>query len=291
MTAVFLLLSSALFAQKDSTEYHPFSIGINFTTVPAAQIAGTDTSFQNALSVSPFIELRSRSGWGVVYSPSFASGASTSGIYMHTLSAGYERYGEKHMDVAFAYSHFFFTGKTAVPYSPLSNEVSLFLNYTHSWLRPVVAASFGFGTDTAGGASTNAHDMSVALGVNHGFSWEDKGVFSSIELTPAILLNGSTNGYFSFLSTSKYLSHSGKFIRYVKKTVKGGSSGRGRGNNSKPAATATSFELSNVEASMEAGLNIGAFTVRPGGSLFFPISAGTDNAPFAYGEVSVLYHF
>jgi hypothetical protein len=71
----FLVLSSYCFAQEKEQEWVP-SAGINFTSVPTAHISGTDTSFQNALSVGPFFGIRNRGGFGIVYSPILVAGGS-----------------------------------------------------------------------------------------------------------------------------------------------------------------------------------------------------------------------
>src|SRR2546423_9421997 len=271
---------------QDSTKSGS-SVSMNFSSVPIQTISGTDTGFQNALSISPVLDLRTKAGWGVSYSPGIVTSGAKSGIYMHTLSAGYEKYGGKNLDMVLSYSHFFFTGKTSVPYSPLSNEVFFYLNYTHSWLSPVISASFGFGKDTTGAASITTHDIGLAVGVNHNFSWEGKGIFSSIELTPSILLNAGTNENFSFLSVSKYLSHSHQFYKYVKK--EGGSKGSGRRNNTSNNST-PSLTISNLQFSLEGGLDFGSFSLRPSGNLFLPVSSGTDNSLYGYGEISLQFH-
>ena len=273
---------------QDSTKKQSFSLGIVVSSVPVQQISGTDTGFVNALSIAPVLELRAASGWGLSYSPSIACSPVSSGIYMHTLSAGYEKYGGKRMDVAFAFNRYFFTSRSAVPYSPLNNEISLFFNYTHSWLRPVIAASFGFGKDTTVTPTATAHDLGVSLGFNHSFSWDDKGIFSSVELTPSVLLNAGTNGYFSFLSTSNYLSHSSQFSKLVKKQSKG----KGSGKKVRAADLPSSpFALSNAEAGIEAGLDIGSLSIRPGGSVVLPLELGGDHSLYAYGQVSVQWDF
>lgn len=279
---------SKLTFSQDSTRQKITSVGIVFSSVPVQQISGTDTSFGSALSFSPVLEWRAKNGWGLSYSPSLVSSAGNTGIYLHTISAGYERYGSGKMDIAFSYSHFFFTSATTVPYSPLNNDMSLYLNYTRSWLQPLVAASFGIGKDTTVLPSSFAHDLSIAFGFNHGFSWQDKGIFSSMEITPSILVNAGTNGYFSFLSASKYLSQSSHFIKMVKKQNKGKGSGKKQKASDLPSAP---FALSNVEGGLEANLEIGSFTIRPGASVILPLGSGGDEQPYTYGQVSLQWHF
>ena len=235
-----------------------------------------DTSYKNALSISPSIGLRSKGGWSIAYSPSFVTSGNRSGIYMHNLTAGFERYGSKSFDLDFHYSHFFFTNKTSVPYSPLTNEVYFSIAYAKAWIKPVLSASFGFGKDSN---NVSANDIELAGGIAHEMSWEKQGIFSQIEVNPSVLLNAGTNGYFSFLQVSQYFSHSHNFSKYVKK-----------GGKRKGAAT-NSFELSNLEFNLETNFEMGSFSIRPSGSIVLPLSSGTDNSMYAYGEISIQYHF
>src|SRR5689334_21579367 len=100
LVTLFTLISFISFSQ-DSTKSGGISIGLNFSGVPITTISGADTSYINALSVSPSIGLRSKSGWGVAYSPSFVTSGNRPGVYMHNLTAGYERYGGKSFDLDF----------------------------------------------------------------------------------------------------------------------------------------------------------------------------------------------
>ncbi|MFL5809240.1 MAG: hypothetical protein ACJ749_06935, partial [Flavisolibacter sp.] len=97
---------------QDSTRARSSFIGLDVAGVPVQRISGTDTSFENALSVSPVIDLRTQGGWGISYSPSFVHSARNTGLYMHSFSAGYEQYDKHNMDLVFNYTHFIFTDKT-----------------------------------------------------------------------------------------------------------------------------------------------------------------------------------
>src|SRR5690242_6441296 len=124
LITLFIFSGFFSFAQ-DSTGSGGISIGLNFSGVPVTSVSGVDTIYKNALSISPSFGLRSKGGWGIAYSPSFVTSANRPGIYMHTITAGYERYGSKIVDLDFHYSHYFFTNKTSVPFSPLTNEIYL----------------------------------------------------------------------------------------------------------------------------------------------------------------------
>lgn len=274
LTLLLVVMTASCFGQNENES--SVTAGIKFTGVPTVSVAGTDTTFRNAPSISPGIELRDKTGWGIVYSPSIVFSNQHTNIFMHTLTAGYEKYGGKNFDLAANYSHYFFTNKTNVPYTPISNELYLSFAYARTWLKPVISVSAGFGKDSN---NVLAHDLSFAAGLAHGFSWKDEGPFSTIEFNPSLVLNGATNGYFSFLQTSGYLSHNGHYAKVVKK------------HHNKNSPSQTTFALSNVECSAEGNLEIGSFSIHPLGSLVFPLSHTDEQGIFAYGEISLQYSF
>jgi hypothetical protein len=273
--AVLFTLSSICSFAQNKDQKGTSAAGLKFSSVPVVSILGEDTSYQNALSISPFLVLRSKKGWGISYSPSMITSGQRTGLYMHSLSGGYERYGDKSFDLAFNYTHHFFTNKTSVPYTSLNNEIYFSLAYSKTWLKPSLSASIGFGRDSN---SLSSHDIGLATGVSHDMSWDDVGLFSSIDVSPSVMLNAGTNGSFSFLQTSAYLSHNRHFVKYVKKHGRGGS-------------TKAGFDLSNVELTIEASLEIGAFSLHPTGAIVFPLHSGSDQNVFGYGELSFQYAF
>jgi len=275
---VILLLCCRLFcAGQDKSHLPNLTFQLNLNPVPITEISGADTSFRNALSVAPAIDFRSKSGLGILYSPSFVTSGSKAGIYLHTVTAGYEKYGGKNFDLALNYSHYFFTHSTSVPYSPISNELYLYFAYSKTWLRPTIAFSYGFGRDSSESA---VNDLALAGGLSHIFKWTDKGPFPDMELTPSVLMNLGTNKYFSFLNVSKYISHSHNFTKVVKK---GGKNSQARTDSSSP------FSVNNIEFNLEGSLEMGRFTARPTGSIFLPVGSDTDNAVYGYWQLTLQY--
>lgn len=280
-----LTLISCYCVAQDSTKKWQPVVGLGFSTVPTYNISGIDTSFTNKLTAAPSFTLRSRSGWGITYTPRIVLGGAKSGIYMHALSVGVEQYDKTQFDYALYYTHYFFTNKTSVPYTPLNNEIFAALTYKQLWLRPTVNAGIGFGTDTTGGTSSSAKDVGLSAGVSHLFSWENKAV--NISFVPSVLLNAGTNEYFSFLAISKYIGHNKGFSNYVKK-----GSGRPRGSGTgSSATTGSNFAVNNFEIGMESSLEKGAFTIRPSGSLFIPTSSTTGSGTFGYWQIMLEYRF
>ena len=273
--ALVLILSSISGFTQDSLGSRASSISLNFSGVPTAQISGPDTTYQNSLSISPVLDLRSKSGWGITYSPGIITSGKKPGIYMHTISAGYDGFGKRNFGMSFNYSHFFFTNKTSVPYSPIKNEIFISFGYSRTWLKPLFIASIGFGKDS--GNSVAAHEIGLAGGISHDFGWKDKSIFSYIGISPSLMLNAATNEYFSFLRASKYISNSINFPKYLKSKTKSGD----RQN----------LSLSNIELNLATDLEKNSFSIHPTASIFLPVSSGTDNSPYGYWQVSLQYHF
>lgn len=283
---ILVLFSYFSFAQDTNTNKDDKSSGknssfqINFSTVPTQSVSGTDTSFANSFSIAPVLDLRSKSGWGVSYSPAIITSGAKTGIYMHTLSAGFERYGKGKTDLAFSYNHFIATNKTSVPYTPIANEIFFYVSHTASWVHPLVSASFGFGKDSTAGAGNTATELGLQAGINHSFDWDLSGPFSSIDVTPGLILNAGSNQYFSFLSASKYMAHSRHLLKQIKKS----------GRNKKAGSSFSQITLSNLELNTETELEAGRFSLQPEGSIFVPLGS-SDHTIYGYWQVGLHYSF
>lgn len=290
LSIALLLLAFASYSKaQDSTKKWQPSIGINFTTVPTINISGTDTSFQNTLSIAPTFSFRSQGGFGIAYSPVFVAGGSNPGIFMHTVTIGLEQYSKKNFDLVAEYSHFFFTGNISLPTTPISNEVILAAKYKRLWLRPVLSAGIGFGTNKEVSPSTGAYDIELAAGVSHSFNWDINNF--SFNVSPSVLVNAGTNEYFSFLKLSKYISHSNNFNKIVKNPH---ASNRGR-NSTPPTTTTTTttqrISVNNIELNLESSMDIGSFSIRPSGSLFVPVTSSSNSGLGGYWELTMTYSF
>jgi len=272
---------------QDSTKKWQPTLGINFTTVPTLNISGTDTSFQNALSIAPVFNIRSKGGFGIIYSPVFVSGGSHPGIFMHILTIGLEQYDKKNFDLVADYSHFFFTGNSSIPTTPITNEVILEATYKQWSLMPKLSAGFGFGTNNDVSPSTGAYDIELAWGVSHSFAWEQKDF--SYNVTPSVLMNAGTNEYFSFLKLSKYISHSNQFNKIVKNPH--ASHSRGNTTTTTTEQTTQKISLNNIELNLESSIEHGSFSIRPSASLYVPVSSQDNAVIGGYWELSLSYNF
>ena len=282
---IFIICTCSSEAQ-DTIKKWNYAVGINFTGVPVTQISGTDTTFQNSISIAPAFSLRHRSGIGIIYSPAFVTGGSHGGIYMHKITAGFEQYDKKKFDLVAEYSHFFFTDNSAIPATPISNEIILSGTYKQSVIRPRLSADIGFGIDSTTPSSTTAFDIAIAGGIGHSFEWKTGN--ATINATPSLLLNAGTNEYFSFLGVSKYISHSKKFDNVVKNSH--AKNTRGNGNNQTTAGK-QQLSINYIELNLESALESGSFSLRPAGSLFLPASSSSDLSIDGYWELTLTYEF
>jgi len=289
LSVIFILIICTCSSKaQDTIKKWNYAIGINFTGVPVTQISGTDTTFQNSLSIAPAFSIRNHSGIGIIYSPAFVTGGSRGGIYMHKITAGFEQYDKKKFDLVAEYSHFFFTNNTAIPATPISNEIILACTYKQSVIRPKLYADIGFGIDSTTPSSTTAYDIAIAGGISHSFEW--KMGSATINATPALLLNAGTNEYFSFLGVSKYISHSKKFNNIVKNSHAKNS--RGNGNNQSTNTTGKQqLSINYIELNLESALEWDSFSLRPAGSLFLPASSSSGLSIDGYWELTLTYEF
>jgi len=288
-----LFLMSGPFAlAQDSTNADPaftFRIGLMSTTTTAYKISATkDTTYKNHLVVAPTLSILHESGLSLDYAAYLLTSGIEPGLYMHTVTLGYENYDGKNFTVRTGYIHYFFTGNKGVPYSPITNELYFASDYKKPWLRPAVALGYALGQD-----ETNkvVSDFNAGVGVKHSFSFENAGPFSSIDLGPSLFVNAGTNTYYSFLTTSKYISRNTNAAQ-----SSGNGRGRGRGRNS--AATATyincltatnKFTLSNIELGIYSDLEMRHFHIKPQGSIFFPLRAADKIS--SYYQINMEYYF
>ena len=125
-----------------------------------------------------------------------------------------------------------------------------------------------------------ATEFALQAGVNHSFDWDEAGPFSSIEITPGLILNAGNNQYFSFLSASKYMAHSKQMLKQVKKNEK----------SKKAGSSSAPFQISNLEVNTEMQLELGRFSLQPEGSIFVPVGS-TDHTIFGYWQLGLHYSF
>ena len=268
---------------QDSTKKVYLSVGVGFTSVPTMTIVGVDTSYNNSLSIAPVVDIRNKNGLGISYSPKLVACWSSSGIYAHQITVGLERYNKELFDVVADYSHYFFTGNKSIPTTPITNELYFSTTYKKPWVMPTLTLGYGFGTLKTGQTSKAVNDVNVSAGISHVFKKEISD--ATYSFIPGLKLNAGTNEYFSLLRSSKYISANKNYSKLVKRKK-----GSGTVVVSNTQVTKKNFSLNNVEAELQGSFEKGSFSVRPGVSMFVPVSSA-DNAVSLIWQVEMRYSF
>ena len=284
-TICLLILLAAIYScdAQDTMKNWNFSVGANFTTVPTLAVSGTDTAYNNSLSVAPFITIRNKNGIGLTYSPKLVAGGSAPGIYMHELTLGIESYDKKKLDYFVDLSHYFFTGNKSIPYTPINNELYSSLTYKKSAVRPMLALGVGFGSLQQGTVKNTVSDVSLTGGISHIFRKEKNG--ADLALIPALRLNAGTNDYFSLMHSSPYISANKNFKKLMHKK---------KGNTVITPNTTVSkgnFSLNNIEPALQASYEKGNLSIRPELALAIPVFSNADNGISFLWQLEARYDF
>lgn len=270
LTSILFLLQLYSFAQ-DSTKRWRLSVELEVSSLPAATVSGTDTTYKSVLSLSPALTLRNnKNGLGISYSPSIISGGSQPGIYLHIITAGIEQYDRKKFDIVANYIHYFFTNNESSPASPLTNEVYTYLCIKKPFLQPSFSADFAFNV-TSGRKSSFIYDAAFSAGLGHPFKWEKNDFAFNVK--PSLKLNAGTDNYYSFMQGAKYITHGKSFKKYLKKATSG-----------------FNLSVNNIELNMESSVEKGAFAMHPAFSLYLPTGSGVYGID-GYWQIVFAYNF
>lgn len=286
MKTIIILLcifSSLISSAQEKTKQFSQQVGIAINTTAAYRINGNDTSLQNALVLAPFFRIMHKSGLGLNYSFNTLASGTGNKLFMHTASAFYEQY-DKPVNLNFRLTHFFFTRNTAIPYSPITNELYGYIGYKKLWLAPAAAVSFGFGKDENNQAQAS---MSTSLGVTHNFEFSNSTI-DEADITPSIFINAGNNEFYSFLTTNRYITQSIGSKGFLK-THAHGHGNRNGGATTTSESVTNKFTLNNVEFNLYSSFTFGHFEIVPDASIFVPLNV--DNAFGGYWQLKLGYNF
>ncbi|HJW18561.1 MAG TPA: hypothetical protein VJ499_15635, partial [Flavisolibacter sp.] len=184
-------------------------------------------------------------------------------------------------------THFFFSGNSSIPYTPLNNEVYGLVSFKKLWLAPILSANLGFGKNESGQEQAG---FNAAAGFTHSFSSNTPHLFSSIEIDPSVLINGSSNEFYSFLTSSKYISHNKNYGNYIKNNGRARRSGGGNNPGTVTSAEAVNqFVLNNVELNLYSDFIAHHVEIIPAASLYFPLEKALPVS--GYWELKLAYDF
>lgn len=289
-TTIVLLLawSAPLWScAQDSASRWSLTAGAEINSVAVTNPAAADSAGSN-LSVNPYLKIAIRPGLALTAKTCFSTGGLHPGYYMTALAPSYG-IDNKKIALDLSYAHFFIKQHSAIPYTPISNEVYASFTYKTKTISPRAGLDYGFGADTSNLSNAAVHDVNFFAGLTQSFDWDTAGTIS-VNFSPSLMLNMGTNRYFSFLRSTKFITQNKNF----KNLVKGNGNGRGNngrnGNSGNGTSSLPGLELSNLEANIDFTFSIGDFSVEPEGSLFLPIS-GTDKNVFGYWQLNISYKF
>ena len=283
---IFLCLASHLnsIAQEKVKNFSE-QIGVTASTTAAYRITGIDTIIKNAFTLAPYFRIMHKSGLGLNYTINTIVSGAKKNLFMQTASAFYEEY-DRPVNLNFSYTHFFFTSNEAIPYTPITNELHGYIAYENLWLAPAVAASIGFGQDEN---NQTQSVINLAAGATHNFNFSTKNI-KEADIAPSIFLNAGSNGYYSFLQTSRYITQSAGNKGFLKSKGRGRRNGNGGTTGTTTnQTTATAFTLNNIELNIYSSFKFGHFEIVPDWSIFVPVSA--DSQLSAYWQLKLGYNF
>jgi len=168
------------------------------------------------LNLTPSIGYYHKNGIGLNIAATLTPINGSLQAFQYTVSGSYDYM--RSMDFATGVSYTKIFTKDSLPFytSPLQNEGAIYFTYKNWWIRPTVAATYGWGTRTAveerkeeikklrlrtGGVTyvnttENVSDLSIALSLRHDFYWRDKlGDQTVLRFTPQLTMNNGTQRF------------------------------------------------------------------------------------------------
>jgi hypothetical protein len=191
------------------------------------------------LLLTPTAGYYNKNGLGASVVGSVINESGTFTLYQTAATASYDYLKNPKLLTGISFTHFF--TKKALPFytSPLGNEVNAYITYRGWWLRPALAAGYGWGSLTSveerkekiklqkKGPPSNIitttesteqiADLMLTASVKHDFYWRN--VLSKkdyFRVTPQIALTGGTQKFGLAQTNSLYVSekHSNTSILY-----------------------------------------------------------------------------
>lgn len=187
---------------------------------------------------TPAIGYFHKSGLGISAAGSVMADAGTFTWYQTAATASYDYLKNRKFMTGVSFTHFF--AKDSLPFytSPLNNQANAYFTYRGWWLKPVLAAGYGWGSVTTvekrkekikllKGKPLNStittettesiSDLSLTASAKHDFYWLH--VFTKhdyIRLTPQVGLTGGTQKYGLAETNTAYITekHSNTAIVY-----------------------------------------------------------------------------
>lgn len=223
---------------------------------------------------TPTVGYYNKSGLGIGAVGSLISENNKLLLYQTAVTASYDYLKNRKFLTGVSFTHFF--TKDSLPFytSPLNNQVYAYFSYRDWWLKPALAAGYGWGSITSvqqrkekikllkkGPPATSTTtietteaiaDLSLTASVKHDFYWLN--VLSKrdyVRLTPQLVVLGGTQKYGLNQTNNSFISekHSSTSVLY---------------NTEKSYITARSqFQLLSLSGRLRTEFSKGIFFVQP----------------------------
>lgn len=177
------------------------------------------------LTYSPSLGYYNKSGIGLTLVGYVVNDKTNMNLYQFSLSPSYDYLKNKNLAAGISFTKFF--TKDSLPFytTPLQNELYAYFTYRKWWIKPTIAASYGWGSRTdyqkresviqdlrlrrRGFTFINTEesvsDFSVMASVRHDFYWLDVFTFNDhIRITPQLALTSGTQKFGFNQSSSTY---------------------------------------------------------------------------------------
>jgi hypothetical protein len=174
------------------------------------------------LTYSPILAYCHKNGIGFTTTGSIINDGQNINLYQFSITPSYDYLENKSLATGVSFTKFF--TKDSLPFytTPLQNELYGYFTYRKLWIRPTIAASYGWGSRkdymkresviqdlrlrrsgyTYINTEESVSDFSLLLSVRHDFYWLDVIAFNDhIRFTPQITLTSGTQK-FGFNQTS-----------------------------------------------------------------------------------------
>jgi len=194
------------------------------------------------LAFTPAVGYYHKNGMGITGTASFVSDQDAFRFYQLALTPSYDYLDNKNLATGISYTRYF--TKDSLPFytSPLQNELYAYFTFRKWWFKPMVAASYGWGSRsdfqqreeyitslqlrrtgfTRVNTTESVNDFSLITSVRHDFYWLDVFTYNDhIRLTPQLTYTSGSQKFGFNQSSNTYatLLRSGANVLYSSENV------------------------------------------------------------------------
>jgi hypothetical protein len=186
---------------------------------------GLSIESSKKLTYSPTLGYYHKSGWGFTYTGYIVNDEKNMNFYQHSISPSFDYLKNKSLATGISFTKFL--TKDSLPFytTPLQNELYAYFTWRKTWVRPMLAMSYGWGSRsdytkretviqdlrlrrrgfTYINTKESVRDFSLMVSVRHDFYWLD--IFNNkdhIRLSPQVSFTSGTQKFGFNQSSSTY---------------------------------------------------------------------------------------